>query len=225
MADLEGRINLVGSNQPGSHMQAFSSSDAPPAPNLPLPPPGAPVRAYENTLNEPISETIMRDLRMIGYKLKYVLNPKMREERAQKLRDWDLWGPLILCLFLAMILSFQDKTQPESIFGTIFVIIWAGAFIVTMNAKLLGGSTSFFQSVCVLGYCVFPLDLAALTLWFLPRDTPFLIRLAIVGLGFAWSTMSSVAFMGALVTDEKKVLGVYPVFLFYLFLAWFVLIV
>eukprot|EP01017_Pseudomicrothorax_dubius_P022415 TRINITY_DN2426_c0_g2_i2.p2 TRINITY_DN2426_c0_g2~~TRINITY_DN2426_c0_g2_i2.p2 ORF type:complete len:125 (-),score=26.90 TRINITY_DN2426_c0_g2_i2:122-496(-) len=124
-----------------------------------------------------------------------------------------------------MILSFQDKTQPESIFGTIFVIIWAGAFIVTMNAKLLGGSTSFFQSVCVLGYCVFPLDLAALTLWFLPRDTPFLIRLAIVGLGFAWSTMSSVAFMGALVTDEKKVLGVYPVFLFYLFLAWFVLIV
>eukprot|EP01017_Pseudomicrothorax_dubius_P022411 TRINITY_DN2426_c0_g1_i2.p1 TRINITY_DN2426_c0_g1~~TRINITY_DN2426_c0_g1_i2.p1 ORF type:complete len:119 (+),score=12.37 TRINITY_DN2426_c0_g1_i2:154-510(+) len=87
MADLEGRINLVGSNQPGSHMQAFSSSDAPPAPNLPLPPPGAPVRAYENTLNEPISETIMRDLRMIGYKLKYVLNPKMREERAQKLRD------------------------------------------------------------------------------------------------------------------------------------------
>eukprot|EP01017_Pseudomicrothorax_dubius_P022413 TRINITY_DN2426_c0_g1_i4.p1 TRINITY_DN2426_c0_g1~~TRINITY_DN2426_c0_g1_i4.p1 ORF type:complete len:144 (+),score=20.77 TRINITY_DN2426_c0_g1_i4:154-585(+) len=102
MADLEGRINLVGSNQPGSHMQAFSSSDAPPAPNLPLPPPGAPVRAYENTLNEPISETIMRDLRMIGYKLKYVLNPKMREERAQKLRDWDLWGPLILCLFLAM---------------------------------------------------------------------------------------------------------------------------
>ena len=29
----------------------------------------------------------MRDLRMIGYKLKYVLLPKMREEQGKELRN------------------------------------------------------------------------------------------------------------------------------------------
>jgi len=44
-------------------------------------------------------------------------------------------------------------------------------------------------------------------------------------LGFAWSTTSSIGFMGALVSEDKKLLAVYPVFLFYLFLSWFVLVV
>ncbi len=39
---------------------------------------------------------------MILFKLKYVLNPKMREEKAKELRRWDLWGPLLLCLLLAL---------------------------------------------------------------------------------------------------------------------------
>ncbi len=45
-----------------------------------------------------------------------------------------------------------------------FVIIWTGAAVVTFNAQVLGGHISFFQSVCILGYCVFPLTLAALVL-------------------------------------------------------------
>ena len=40
----------------------------------------------KKTLDEPISDTIMRDLRMIGYKLKYVLLPKMREDKGKDLR-------------------------------------------------------------------------------------------------------------------------------------------
>jgi hypothetical protein len=37
--------------------------------------------------------------------------------------------------------------------------------------------------------------------------------------------VASVGFMGSLVPEHKKKLAVYPVFLFYLFLAWFSLIV
>ncbi|CAG8634748.1 11273_t:CDS:2, partial [Diversispora eburnea] len=51
-----------------------------------------------NTLDEPVSETLLRDLRNIAIKLRQVLNPK---GRSDVLRDWDLWGPLILCLALA----------------------------------------------------------------------------------------------------------------------------
>ena len=41
-----------------------------------------------------------------------------------------------------------------------FVVVWLGALVVTLNTKLLGGHISFFQSVCVLGYCLLPLSIA-----------------------------------------------------------------
>ena len=51
------------------------------------------------------------------------------------------------------------------VFATVFVVVWAGAAAVTLNAQLLGGTLSFFQSVCILGYCIFPLTIAAFTLY------------------------------------------------------------
>ena len=37
----------------------------------------------------------------------------------------------------------------------VFVIVWVGSLIVTLNTKLLGGNISFFQSVCVLGQLLY----------------------------------------------------------------------
>lgn len=37
-----------------------------------------------------------------------------------------------------------------------------GAVILTVNVVLLGGTIGFFQSLCLLGYCIFPLDVAAI---------------------------------------------------------------
>ena len=34
--------------------------------------------------------------------------------------------------------------------------------MLTVNVVLLGGNIGFFQSMCLLGYCLFPMDLAAL---------------------------------------------------------------
>jgi hypothetical protein len=39
------------------------------------------------------------------------------------------------------------------IFGAVFV----GATIVTFNTRILGGKITYFQSVSILGYCIFPL--------------------------------------------------------------------
>lgn len=52
-------------------------------------------------------------------------------------------------------------------FGVVFLVMWGGAFVVTINTKLLGGKISFFQCVCVLGYCIFPIVLAAIAVYFL----------------------------------------------------------
>ena len=56
-----------------------------------------------DTLTEPVWETIKRDLYMIWIKLTYVMVPRnMAKEKAKQLRDWDLWGPLVLCLLLSL---------------------------------------------------------------------------------------------------------------------------
>lgn len=81
----------------------------------------------------------MRDLRAVGVKFYHVLYPK---EKATLLKEWDLWGPLILCTFMATILQGSSDSEydggPE--FAQVFVIVWIGAMIVTLNSKLLGGN-------------------------------------------------------------------------------------
>jgi hypothetical protein len=69
-----------------------------------------------DSLTEPVWDTIKRDLVMIGTKLTYVMFPrKVIAERAAALRDWDLWGPLFLCLLLAFTLSFTADTDDSSV--------------------------------------------------------------------------------------------------------------
>ena len=80
----------------------------------------------------------MRDLTMVGNKMMCVLNP--RKANIQTLKNWDLWGPLILCLMLATLLSwFAPYEQKSLVFASVFVIVWLGAAVVTVNALLLGG--------------------------------------------------------------------------------------
>ena len=111
--------------------------------------------------------------------------------------------------------------------------------------------SSFFQSVCVLGYCIFPLIIAtALLLTLKLVISHVILRLLLVSIGFVWSTrgpsscplvsasalalillllcpfvpLASVVFMSKMVPPKRKALTVYPVLLFYLFIAWMVLI-
>lgn len=109
-------------------------------------------------------------------------------------------------------------------FGIIFVVVWIGSGVVTLNAQLLGGTISFFHSVCLLGYCLFPLNLSAIILAFIGNINGF-INLVVVLAGLGWSTYSSIGFMAGLVPASRKSLAEYPVLLFYLFLAWFILVV
>lgn len=172
---------------------------------------------YADTLDESVSDTIMRDLRRVGIKLRHVLIPT---DSIKELNDWDLWGPLILCLLLATTLSIGSTHQAALIFTTVFVIIWAGAGVITLNALLLGGNISFLRSVCVLGYCVAPLNVASL-FCFLWNNKIY--QFILVFLAFIWATRASVGFMAQLVHQDKRLLAVYPILLFYLMIAWMIL--
>jgi hypothetical protein len=131
-------------------------------------------------------------------------------------------GPLILCLLLAISLSWSSSSkQSASIFAAVFVIVWIGAGVVTLNAALLGGRISFLQSVCVLGYCIAPLNIASL-LCHIYHNTIF--QFCSVSVAFIWSTKASVGFMSQLVPEQRKALAVYPVLLFYITISWMVLV-
>ena len=113
------------------------------------------------------------------------------------------------------------ENQSAVVFTGVFFIVWFGAAVVTLNAKLLGGTLSFFQSVCVLGYCIFPLVLASIVGLFVGS---IIIRAVIVSVSFGWSTMASVGFLSDSGLGRRRLLAVYPVGLFYFVLGWMTLI-
>ncbi|KAJ8298151.1 hypothetical protein KUTeg_024682 [Tegillarca granosa] len=182
-----------------------------------------------STLDEPVRETIMRDVKAVGTKFWHVLYPK---QSSSLLKEWDLWGPLILCVFLAMML--QGSTEelnkmrdggPQ--FAEVFVIYWVGAVIVTLNIKLLGGNISFFQSICVLGYCVCPLAISLIIcrIILIASQTTalFVVRFIIVVIAFGWSTFASTAFLTDCHPPNRKALAIYPIFLFYFVISWLII--
>jgi len=176
------------------------------------------------TLDEPISTTLKRDLNAIGKKFMHVIIPR---QSTSLLRDWDLWGPLILCIILASLLQSSSNEDGSPEFAQVFAIVWLGASVVTFNSKLLGGNISFFQSVCVLGYCVLPLTLALIACKILlaisdVSTTIFAIRCAVVVASLVWSCFASLAFLGDTQPHNRKPLAVYPICLFYLFISWMV---
>lgn len=72
----------------------------------------------------------------------HVLYPK---EKGTLLKEWDLWGPLILCTFMATILQGTSSSGTSDYdggpqFAQVFVLVWFGSAIVTLNSKLLGGN-------------------------------------------------------------------------------------
>mmetsp|Transcript_45482 Transcript_45482/g.91062 ORF Transcript_45482/g.91062 Transcript_45482/m.91062 type:complete len:295 (+) Transcript_45482:52-936(+) len=123
-----------------------------------------PSNVAETTLDEPVIETVKRDFQMVLTKMKKVVIPSA--DTKDELRNWDLWGPLFLCLILAILLSIDEsdhtstqeaQSRPAVVFSSLLLIVWCGAIVVTVNAKLLGGNVSFFQNICLLGYCVAPM--------------------------------------------------------------------
>ncbi|KFY29955.1 hypothetical protein V493_02200 [Pseudogymnoascus sp. VKM F-4281 (FW-2241)] len=130
---------------------------------------------------------------------------------SQGLRDWDLWGPLVFCLALSLLLSFNARPEQKSVvFSGVFAMIWIGEAVVTAQIKLLGGNISFAQSVCIIGYTLFPLVIAALlSALHLPTIPRIPVYIVLIG----WSLAAGVSIMGGSGVVKNRVgIAVYPLF-------------
>jgi len=100
---------------------------------------------------------------------------------------------IVTSLINTSILNLGMETQDKGkSFGVLFIIMWGGAFVVTINTKLLGGHISFFQCVCVLGYCVFPIVLAAAAIYVFKIIGIHILPIKIIvsAVALVWSTFS-----------------------------------
>ncbi|KAE9414038.1 hypothetical protein Angca_002622 [Angiostrongylus cantonensis] len=174
-----------------------------------------------DTLDEPVWDTLKRDLRTTAMKFGHVIFPS--SDRQQLLRDWDLWGPLFICVGLSLLLHHNNPDGSAPQFTQVFAITFFGSVVVTLNIKLLGGQISFFQSLCVVGYCLLPPFVAAVICSILLHRRLFIIRLVITAVGFLWSTFAAMGFLAGCQPEKKKFLVIYPVFLFYFVVSWMIL--
>lgn len=107
--------------------------------------------------------------------------------------------------------------------------------------------SSFFQSVCVLGYCLTPVAISLIVcrIILLATQSPllFFLRLLTTTLGFLWATYgknfskftrtttyikrfvisASFIFLGDSQPPNRKPLAVYPIFLFFFIISWLVI--
>ena len=174
-----------------------------------------------NTLDEAIITTILRDLTLIYTKLKFVVIPYgSKDKKNFHIKQWDLWGPLILDLVLACTLALNSKEKSQMII-LVFSIFWLGGVILYLNANFLGVKASIFQIFCLLGYCLFPLDVSAILVTLFNANV--VIRFILVGIMCGWSIYSSSDYLKNLTKPEQRYLVLYPCILFYLYISWFII--
>ncbi|XP_042481755.1 protein YIP4b-like isoform X1 [Macadamia integrifolia] len=174
-----------------------------------------------NTLTEPVWDTVKRDLSRIVSNLKLVVFPNpFREDPGKALRDWDLWGPFFFIVFLGLILSWSASVKKSEVFAVAFALLAAGAIILTLNVLLLGGHIIFFQSLSLLGYCLFPLDVGAL-ICMLKNNV--IIKVVVVSVTLAWSSWAAYPFMSSAVNPRRKALALYPVLLMYVSVGFLII--
>lgn len=53
-------------------------------------------------------------------------------------RQWDLWGPLVISLITASMGAFGTGGSIEEAFTILFLGMWLGPLVITVNVNLLG---------------------------------------------------------------------------------------
>ncbi|CAF2132244.1 unnamed protein product [Brassica napus] len=161
-----------------------------------------------NTLTEPVWDTVKRDVwRILVNNLKLVLLLK-------RIKILSLFIAFSSVLILSLC-SFQSE-----VFAVAFALLAAGAVILTLNVLLLGGHIIFFQSLSLLGYCLFPLDVGAVICML--KDN-VILKMIVVSSTLARSSSAAYSFMSAAVNPKRKALALYPVFLMYVSVGFLII--
>lgn len=151
-------------------------------------------------------------------------------ETMGKIRDWDLWGPLVINLAFSLIITYLQtrslntsggsndnsiNSTSSQTFSAAFTLIWASLAVLSINIQLLspvqqklenGSMTngviglSFFQCVSLLSYALFPVVLGGMLSIFIPYK---FVRMIINMIMLFWSLLCTWLIM-AIASNCKK---------------------
>ncbi|GAV29300.1 hypothetical protein PMKS-002782 [Pichia membranifaciens] len=150
-------------------------------------------------------------------------------ETMGKIRDWDLWGPLVINLGFSLIITYLQtrslktggensggKDASSQTFSAAFTLIWASLAVLSINIQLLspvqqklenGGMTngvvglSFFQCISLLSYALFPIVLGGMFSIFIPFK---FVRLIINVIMLLWSLLCTWLIMAIASNCKRK---------------------
>lgn len=169
------------------------------------------LQSSSDTLDEPVWQTLARDLTGIYNRLKLVVWP------SDSVVDWDLWGPLIFSLTYSVVLG-VSSSHTNQVFSGSFALIWLFFIIIGLNIQLLGGSISFLSAISAVGYSMFPITVGEIVCSLFSFK---LIRLIVMVFMCAWSVYAGVnGLKSSGVKPGRVVLAVYPVGLMYAVMGW-----
>ncbi|KAJ1610440.1 YIP1 protein like transporter GTPase interacting factor [Cryptosporidium canis] len=178
------------------------------------------------TLEEPVLTTIKRDVFLVYSKLHYFVtvgkNDYDRTQNLKMLYNWDLWGPCIILLLLSSCLYIKAPIESkDSIFSVMYFFSIYGAIAVALNALILGIKCSFFAILSLVGYCLFPFAVISFISLIIPY---FFVKLAFTLISIFHIYRVLQTSINEVAPDEKKVLILYPISLFFFSVAFLILI-
>ncbi|XP_051912295.1 protein YIPF6-like [Hippocampus zosterae] len=139
---------------------------------------------------------------------------------APELRNWDLWGPILISMVLGLMLSIVGSATSDN-FGIIFMTMMIGTSVITLNFKILGSKLRFFQTMSFLGYCVTPLVVGVLVMVVLKSASvnSLLLNMLVMTLSCVWGVLAANGFLSTMIEPDRKLIAMYPVLLFYALLS------
>ncbi|KAH7647476.1 hypothetical protein FG379_000692 [Cryptosporidium bovis] len=179
----------------------------------------------EGALNEPILTTIKRDLLLIYRKVNYLILYNGESSNTindlQMLHNWELWGPCLFILVLSSCLYLKAPSESkDNVFSTIYFVSIYGSILIAMNSLILGAKSSFFAIISLIGYCIFPLTIVSLTSLFFPYFV--LLIFTIISNGYIFKII--VNMIGNITPEEKKLIVLYPISLFFIAITFLILV-
>lgn len=105
-----------------------------------------PTDSTSSSLQEPITDTIKRDIETVYTKLRFFFNfnREINSHMEHEIRNYDLWGPFVFFLMFAVTSSIH-QSNIENVFTIVIMVLTFGSFVLTVNSKLLNVNLSILQ--------------------------------------------------------------------------------
>ncbi len=126
--------------------------------------------------------------------------------------------------------ALSTKGGSDEAFTSIFIGLWLGPLMITVNSRLLGSKmykihkfSPIIQTLCLILYCSSPIMLYSLMVFLMNMlIRSFFINLAMGIFALLFTLKCNLSYFQSLNSPDKQLLSLYPVLLFYTFICLFI---